>query len=460
MALKEEETPTQIEQANAPAQGFVEEKLDSVEEEVVAAITTVGVSILSDKQAAAENFPLFSRDALRLFLVCSPGFFATICYGFDGTVLSGVNVMPQYLSYFGQQALGGSTGLIFSLFYAGAFVSVLTGPILCDRFGRRAPIFVGGIIALIGAIVQVTSMNIAQFRASRFLLGIGSRLCFSFGPLYTVEMAHPYWRGRMGGLLMGCLVFGTIFAGWINFGASYSTSDFAWRFPLAIQAIPPLFCIIVPIFCPETPRYLFMCGKKEEALRVLTKFHGRGNPNSQIVKLQYSEYSHVIVEGQNRRWFWHLDYRELFSNRANIYRSFILCDYETIVQWSGNSLAIYYVPVLLLQSGVKNYHISLLITAIITVVAFFFTLFGIWLMDVWGRRTTLMLAMLTMSSCMAVLAGLQSPGKAMNQSETNASIAFIILLRLTYTVFLTPTEALYTYECLPQSKRELFQNVS
>jgi len=73
--------------------------------------------------------------------------------------MSGVNVMPQYQSYFGVAALGGATGLIFSLFYAGAFVAVAIGPFISDRFGRRMPIFVGSAIALCGAIIQGSSQS-------------------------------------------------------------------------------------------------------------------------------------------------------------------------------------------------------------------------------------------------------------------------------------------------------------
>src|SRR5579859_3317452 len=54
--------------------------------------------------------------------------------------MSGVNVMVQYQSYFGVASLGGATGLIFSLFYAGAFAAIVSGPFLADTWGRKMPI--------------------------------------------------------------------------------------------------------------------------------------------------------------------------------------------------------------------------------------------------------------------------------------------------------------------------------
>jgi MFS family permease len=77
----------------------------------------------------------------------------------DVGIMSGINIMPQYQQYFGVAALGGATGLIFSLFYAGAFVAIAIGPFLADKFGRKMPIMVGSSVALVGAIIQASSQS-------------------------------------------------------------------------------------------------------------------------------------------------------------------------------------------------------------------------------------------------------------------------------------------------------------
>ena len=74
--------------------------------------------------------------------------------------------------------------------------------------------------------------KVEQFRAARFILGFGSNLCFAYGPLYTVEMAHPFWRGRLGGLLMIGVLGGNTFSLWMDFACSWATGQFAWRFPV------------------------------------------------------------------------------------------------------------------------------------------------------------------------------------------------------------------------------------
>ncbi|KAH8802497.1 general substrate transporter [Xylogone sp. PMI_703] len=408
-------------------------------------------SMLTNQAVAAEVFPFFSMATARLLMVCSAGYFCTLLYGYDGTVMSGVNIMPEYLKYFGAHSIGGGTGLIFSLFYAGAFIAVIMGYFLSDYFGRRAAMFVGAAFALVGAIIQASSVNIQQFRAARFLLGLGSWCCFSYGPIYTIEMALPQWRGRLGGLLMVSLVLSTIFAGWLNFACSYVNSSFAWRFPLAFQCVPPILCLSVCWLVPESPRWLVSRGRREEALQILIKYHGNGNPDSALVRLEYAELLQTIEEdGADRRWW---DFREMVSNKANLFRSFVLADYGILVQWSGNSLGIYYLPVMFGAAGVKNYHISLLLTSCVAMGALVFAFVGTWLLDKWGRRNCLLFALLGMASLMAILTGLQWNGTPKENSKIGASVAMIIIFRYIYTIGLTPSEALYTIELLPYRLR-------
>lgn len=204
-------------------------------------------------------------------------------------------------------------------------------------------------------------------------------------------------------------------------------------------------------FVPESPRWLIANGRNEEALAILTKYHGFGNPNSRVVQVEYAEYCQAIsTDGADQRWW---DFRELFAGKAALYRIFCVVNLGIVYQWSGNSLGIYYLPVMLGQAGIKNPHISLLITCITSTVALGLALCGSWLLDKWGRKTSLLFALAGMATTLSILTGLQSPGAAMSQTETNASVAFIMLFRFTYALGMTPVEALYAIEMLPHGIR-------
>lgn len=60
--------------------------------------------------------------------------------------------------------------------------------------------------------------------------------------------------------------------------AFYNTQPFVqWRVPLALGAAWPLFILAGMFFVPESPRYLLMRGKSEQALAVVLQQHPRDN---------------------------------------------------------------------------------------------------------------------------------------------------------------------------------------
>ena len=390
------------------------------------------------------------------------------CARYDAGVLSGVNVMPQFQSFFGSTSIGGATGLNFSLYYAGncttipgratnwgqgAFVAVATGPFMADFRGRKFPLYVGGIFAFIGAVVQATSFGIEQFRGARFIIGYGSSLAFAYGPVYTLELAHPLWRGRLGGLLMVGLAMANTFSQWINFFCSWAPLDssVAWRFPLSLQAVAPLFLLAALLFSPESPRWLIAHGRNDEALAIITKYHGNGQM-AKVVELEFAELCQAIsIQGVDKIWY---DFRPLFTGRAAWYRMFCVLNYAILVNWSGNALSIYYLPVLVGQSGISNIHWVLLVTCCTGTGALGFAFLGTWLLERIGRKNCVLIGLSSMSVFISILAGLQSPGQGnISPAMSHAGIAFIMLFRFGYNMGITPGEQVYTLEMIPYEVR-------
>jgi hypothetical protein len=70
-------------------------------------------------------------------------------------------------------------------------------------------------------------------------------------------------------------IFGFMIASWIGFGFSFwtTTSASAWRPPLAIQAFWSLLGLICLYWIPESPRWLVMKDREEEAQTILYHLH-------------------------------------------------------------------------------------------------------------------------------------------------------------------------------------------
>jgi hypothetical protein len=64
--------------------------------------------------------------------------------------------------------------------------------------------------------------------------------------------------------------------------------------PLGLQLFPPTVILCGVWFIPESPRWLCLKGRYEEAAQVLTKYHGGGDRSHPIVALQIREFEEGI----------------------------------------------------------------------------------------------------------------------------------------------------------------------
>ena len=107
--------------------------------------------------------------------------------------------MTSYQKSFGLSGAGSSTGLVFIIYNLGQIAAFPFCGFLADGYGRRVCIFVGCFIVWIGTAVQASAHDKRQFMGGRFVLGFGAALASAAGPAYTVEFAHPAYRGTMAG---------------------------------------------------------------------------------------------------------------------------------------------------------------------------------------------------------------------------------------------------------------------
>ncbi|MBE3047110.1 MFS transporter, partial [Candidatus Bathyarchaeota archaeon] len=95
----------------------------------------------------------------------------------------------------------------------------------------------------------------------------------------------------------------------------------AWRIPTIVQAgMPAVVCCLI-MFFPESPRWLISQDRAEEALAIFAKYHGDGDVDAELVRLQYRE----VVEdyaGSDRKPWW--DFRDLVDTGPARYRLYMV----------------------------------------------------------------------------------------------------------------------------------------
>lgn len=146
--------------------------------------------------------------------------------------------------------------------------------------------------AVVGAILQTAAVNIGMLFVGRVVGGIASGLVFGVCPMFMSEISPPEFRGRVGGLynlninlgytcrsLYNSSSFTSLCTNlflvteWMGLGLSYISTDVAWRLFLGLQLLPPLLMAAATPFLPESPRFLIMKGRYDEALDIIKRLH-------------------------------------------------------------------------------------------------------------------------------------------------------------------------------------------
>ncbi|KAJ7129330.1 general substrate transporter [Mycena epipterygia] len=400
----------------------------------------------------------FSIRSIQLYFILLVAFMGSLANGFDGSVMSAVNGMQQYLDYFGISGqdsgggVGSTTALIFGIYSIGSIVAVPVAGPLADRFGRRGGMFTGSLIIIIGSVAVTTSKDISALLGGRFVLGLGVGIVQTASPTYVVEMAPPQWRGRLTGLFNTFYYAGSILCTGITIATGRLQSTRSWRAPLAIQIVAAGILAIFSFLLPESPRWLLSVGRKEEALHILARYHGNDDPNSPLVQLEWREFEESIkLNASDKRWW---DYSELVNTPNARYRTFLMVLMAFFGQWSGNGLG-YFLTILFNNSGVKTQNERLTLNFVNTVISAIGAIIGTSLTDKVGRRKMWFWGTLASAGALAVVTGCTAKwgAEGSNPSGARSAIAFIFIFGFVYSLAYTPLQALYPTEVLDYNTR-------
>ncbi|TFY77891.1 hypothetical protein EWM64_g6124 [Hericium alpestre] len=412
-----------------------------------------------------------TRSAFVLYACASVAFLCSCGNGYDGSLMTAINGMPFYERKFNQGSLDVSTGLIFSIYTVGQMAGSLFAGQICDRWGRRAGMFIGCLIIMVGSAIIASSEVKRQFVAGRFVLGFGIAIATIGAPTYTVEVAPPQWRGRLTSLYNTGWNGGAIPAAAITLGTQNIPSDWSWRIPLIIQAVPACIVVLTVWFLPESPRWYMAHGRDQEAFAFLTKYHGNGDPNHPIVTLQIREFQENIrTDGSDKRWW---DYRALFATRNARWRFLMVFLMGFFGQMSGNGLG--YFNLSIYQSlgfdTKMQFNMNLiselpsispqnksLTTNADSCCAAVIAWFAVSLEDRMPRRKVLVIGTFLCSVTLALNAGLSAKWATYGDGPKNLAVgsggvAFFFLFNAVYAFTYTPLQSLYPAECLETTTR-------
>ncbi|KAG8668161.1 hypothetical protein FPOAC2_10071 [Fusarium poae] len=400
-----------------------------------------------------HKFSPWTKSMFHLYAVLFVAYCCGCLNGYDGSLMGGLNGMTSYQRTFNMKSSGSDTGIVFMIYNVGSVAAAPTVPFTTDLIGRRAGMFTGAVIIIIGTCIQATAKSMAQFMGGRFMLGFGVSYCCIAAPTYVSELAHPKWRGTLTGFYNCMWPVGAIIAGWVVYGSADIEGDDGWRVPVWIQLVTSGIVAICVFFLPESPRWLIANDKHEEAAAILAKFHGEGSVDHPIVQLQMKEMmAQISVEASDKRWW---DYRELWGSHNDRRRLICVVGMAIMGQASGNSLSSYYLVTMMNTAGITDEKKVLALNATNSVLGLIGSLIGARLTDKAGRRPLLLYSIVTCSAIFAVITGTSKMAvdDKSNTNAANTTIAFVFLFGVVFSLGWTAQQSMYIAETLRTSTR-------
>ena len=131
------------------------------------------------------------------------------------------------------------------------------------------------------------------FVAYRILGGIGVGLASMVSPMYIAEVAPADRRGNLVAWNQFAIIFGMLVVYFVNYtialqGDAAWLNTIGWRWMFASEIIPAVLFLSFLMFVPETPRYLVMRGRTEQALGVLSHLMDRADAGRELEDIRNS----------------------------------------------------------------------------------------------------------------------------------------------------------------------------
>jgi hypothetical protein len=218
---------------------------------------------------------------------------------------------------------------------------------------------------------------------------------------------------------------------------------------LWLQAVCPGLVVLGGWFIPESPRWLIVKGRHNEARAFLIKYHANRVANHPIVAVEMREMEESLSHGGIRSARDYFGIKALFKTRSRRYRTILVIAWSWFMQFSSNNVASYYLPVMIKAVGINSVSTARLLNGIYALTGWIAASIGARCHDVVGRRKMFLGSTTGMVVCLAIIT--DTTAKYQNDQNVEASsamIAFIFIFGVVFAVGYTPMQLIYSPEIL------------
>jgi sugar porter (SP) family MFS transporter len=211
---------------------------------------------------------------------------------------------------------------------------------------------IGCVLMVVGAVLGAFANGYGMYVGGRFILGFGNSMAHLASPVLLTEICHPQHRARVTAIYNTLWNVGAVLVSWTAWGTIQIDNDWSWRSITLLQGVFSVIQIFFIWWVPESPRWLISKDRNEEALAMLAKYHGEGDPNNKTVQFEWQEIKETIhLELAAKK---SSSYFDFFKTKGNRYRLMLLIALGIISQYSGNAIISNYSNLIYENAGIKS----------------------------------------------------------------------------------------------------------
>ncbi|KAF2190562.1 MFS transporter [Zopfia rhizophila CBS 207.26] len=246
------------------------------------------------------------KDNWKCILICLAMSLANCQYGYDTATIAGFQAMVGFLKVYGYQDKKSKIGwnihttpqqLISSFLNIGTIIGVILTHLWGRRFGRRQSIWLASLISFVAAGLQVGTQNLIGLYFGRILIGVSNGFFITFANVYTAEVSPPHLRGPIVSFFGIWVSIGSMLGAVANNFSKDYTDRLCYQIPLASLFAIPFFLSLLMLFLPESPRWLLVMDRPDEARAALERLRGNSFKNRpELLEEEFLEMQRGIAE--------------------------------------------------------------------------------------------------------------------------------------------------------------------
>jgi SP family myo-inositol transporter-like MFS transporter 13 len=335
---------------------------------------------MSDSKAGYNRF---------LLLVAGLG---GLLYGVDVGIIAGA--LPYLEATSGLNA--GQLSIVVAAVLLGSVISTLFAGALADWIGRKPLMMLSGLLFVFSIPVIALSHGYESLVLGRLLQGISAGLIGVVVPLYLAECLSATSRGKGTGIFQWLLTLGIVTAAIVGMYFSFRVEevaklgdparlfafkDTAWRSIFWVSLPPGILFVIGSFMVSESPRWLFLRGKRDDAYAALLR--SRTEPQAAVELAEMEQVA--AAEKAKTSTGGKVNVKESLLRRKYVIPFVLACVILACNQATGVNSIIGFNTNILLQSGLSDVqaHWGYVL---FTIVNFLMTIGGVLLVDRKGRK--------------------------------------------------------------------------